>query len=454
VQAIADVQVGRGGAWGPGGVIVFSPSPSAPLMRVSAIGSSPVAVTKLDEPQHTSHRWPFFLPDGKHLLYLAIHHDPSKSANNTLYYASLDGSENRALFHSQSNAIYADGFLLFARGDQLMAQPFDPAKGTLSDEPRSVAKGVINDVSTWHMDTSASGDGLLVFGSGGSGDLQLLWLDRTGKQAGIVADKVTNLQMARISPQGDRIALQIDAGVNDIWVLDLARGVRTRLTFGPIANTSPVWSPDGKWIAYMSKRNDRFGIYRTHSDGSGAEELLFAADTQMALDHWSRDGKAMLYTQRGSDGHGEIWVLPLEGERKPRMVIARGSNGQLSPDGRWLAYNSSESGVNEVYVVAYGGGQGKWQVSANGGMLPRWSRDGKEVYYMDATQSLSAVSIKEAGGALQFGAIQTLVTGWTVVGQPFYDVSPDGKKILLDRIAQQVSQSVTVVSNFTAGLKK
>ena len=453
VQVVCAVQIGRGGAWGPDGAIIFSAGPSTPLMRVSASGGTPTPLTKIDPAQHTSHRWPVFLPDGKHFLYLAIHHDPSKSPNNALYYASLDGRENRPLFHSQSNAIYASGYLLFARGDQLMGQPFDPANGTLSGEPRSVAKGVMSDVTTWHLDASATADGLLAFGSGGSGDLQLIWMDRNGKQIGTVAEKLPNLQVARISPQGDRIALQIDAGMNDIWVLDLARGVRTRLTFGPVANTSPIWSPDGKWIAYMSRRSDHFGLYRKRSDGSGAEEVLVSVEAQIAPDSWSSDGKSLIYTQRTPEGQGQIWTLPLEGERKPSMVLPRGAIGQLSPDRHWLAYQSSESGVNEVFVVAFGGGQGKWQVSANGGMLPLWGKDGREFYYLDGTQTLLAVQVRDADGALEFGAPQTIVSRWTVLGQPFYDVTPDGGKILLDRVSQQVSQSITVVTNFTADLK-
>ena len=257
-QVIGDASLGRGGAWGPDGVILFSPGPSDPLLRVSVSGGTPVPITKLNTALHTSHRWPFFLPDGKHFLYLALHHDPSKSANNELYYASLDGRENRPLFRSQSNAVYADGFLLFARGSQLMAQPFDPSSGKLSGEPQDLAKGIMNDPSTWHMDASISGGGLLVFGSGASGDLQLVWMNRSGKEISTIADKLTDLQGAVVSPQGDHIALQIDSGENDIWVLDLARGVRTRLTFGPMANNSPVWSPDGKWIAYASPRSGHF----------------------------------------------------------------------------------------------------------------------------------------------------------------------------------------------------
>ncbi len=310
-QVICDASLGRGGAWGPGGVILFSPSPSDPLMRVSINGGTPVPITKIDTALHTSHRWPFFLPDGKHFLYLALHHDPSKSANNELYYASLDGRENRPLFRSQANAVYADGFLLFARGNQLMAQPFDPASGKLSGEPQDLAKGIMNDASTWHMDASASSGGLLVFGSGASGDLQLVWMNNSGKEISTVADKLEELQGAVVSPQGDRIALQIDAGENDIWVLDLSRGVRTRLTFGPVANTSPVWSPDGKWIAYASPRTGRFNLYRKPSDGSGAEELLLTDDQGIDPSDWSHDGKYLIYTRGGPTG--QTWALPLQG---------------------------------------------------------------------------------------------------------------------------------------------
>ena len=455
---VCDAPFGRGGAWGPGGVIVFAPNTQTFIMQVSANGGTPVPVTKIDPAQHTSHRWPFFLPDGKHFLYLAINHDPSRSENNTLYYASLDGRENRPLFRSQSNAVYGRGLLLFARGNELMAQSFDPATGTLSGEAQSLASAVVNDASTWHMDASASNSGLLVLGSGGTADWQLVWMDRNGKQIGTVADKLTDLQTARISPQGDRIALGIDIGMNDIWVLDLARGVRTRLTFGPVANTSPVWSPDSKWIAYTSDRNGRSNLYRKPSDGGGAEELLHTDEQETATTDWSRDGKTLLYS-RGSAGNFEIWALPMEGEHKPWPVVPHAANsvsteGRLSPDDRWLAYTSTESGTSEVFVVAFRGGQGKWQISANGGFEPEWSRDGKELYYFNnPSRTVFAVPVKESNGALQFGAAQPLATN-SASQQGFYDVSSDGKKVLLNLVSQQVSQSVTVVANFTAGLKK
>jgi Tol biopolymer transport system component len=452
-QIVCDAPLGRGGAWGLGGVILFSPAPTAPLMRVSASGGTPAAITKLDPALHTSHRWPFFLPDGKHFFYIALHHDAAKSANNMLYYASVDGRENRALFRSQTNAVYAAGFILFGRGDQLMTQPFDPASGTLSGEPQNVAKGVMNDASTWHMDASASNDGLLVFGSGASGDLELVWMDRGGKIS-TIANKLPDLQSAVLSPQGDRVALQMNAGQTDIWVLDLTRGVRTRVTFGPVGNVSPIWSPDGKWIAYSSAQSGHFAICRKPSDGSGAEECLLNVEQQPGLHDWSRDGKYLLYSLPLSGGPlRQMLALPLQGEHKPSLIVERGTAGKLSPDGRWLAYHSSESGRSEVYVMPFGGGQGKWQVSANGGQRPQWSKDGKELYYMDLTYSLFAVPVTGGGGALQFGAAERLVANWSAP-QVFYDVAPDGKKFLLDRVEQQVSQSVTVVTNFAAGLKK
>jgi serine/threonine protein kinase/Tol biopolymer transport system component len=456
-QELCDAQLGRGGAWGANGVIVFSPSPISPLFQINASGGSPVPLTKLDVAVYTSHRWPFFLPDGKHFLYFAMHHDTSKISNNGIFYASLDGRENRLLLHSQSNAIYAAGFLLFGRGDQLLAQPFDPTKGELSGETQTISNGVLNDVTTWRSGVTATDSGLLAFGNGTSGGLELVWIDRSGKQLSVAAGNLQNLQFARLSPQGDHVALTMDSGVNDIWSLDLARGVRTRLTFGPTGNTFPVWSPDGKWIAYSSLRAVNAGIYRKPADGSGAEELLVTSQNGIlfAPSDWSRDGKTLffspnVYTQK-EDG---VWAMSFDGDRKPHQVLPHGDNAALSPNGRWLAYTSTESGRLEIYVEAYGGGQGKWQVSPNGGQIPEWSADGKELFYFDLNQSILSVPVKEIGGALEFGAPQTLVHQWTVLTIPFYSVTPDGKRLLLERVSQQVNQPVTLITNFTAGLKR
>jgi eukaryotic-like serine/threonine-protein kinase len=457
-QTIADAPFGRGGAWTLSGVILFASNTQTQLFRVNASGGAVSDLTTINHTQHTSHRWPFVLPDGKHFLYLAIHHDPAKTTNDEIYYASLDGKENRPLFHCQTNAIYASGYILFARDDQLMAQPFDPAHGNLTGTAQVVARGIANDVSTWHMDASATDDGLLVFGSGGSADWQLVWANRGGNQITPIAEKLPNLQDARVSPQGDRIALEIDNAQSDIWTFDLARGVRTRLTFGPVQNSYPIWSPDSKWIAYISGRNGHSQIYRKHSDGSGEEEMLMGDEQQVITNDWSRDGKYIIFSRGTAGGTWQLWALPLQGDRKPFMVVAHaafslGASGSLSPDGKWIAYASDESGNVESYVAAFNGGQGKWQVSSNGGTRPQWSSDSKELYYMDPTYTLLAVPVKQVNGALQFGTPQTLVKNWSAP-QVFYDVSPDGKRILLDRIAQQVSQSITLMTNFAAAAGK
>jgi Tol biopolymer transport system component len=459
---VCDAPFGRGGTWGPGGLILFSPEAQAPIVRVNASGGTPVPVTRIDPAHQTSNRWPFFLPDGKHFLYLFV--APSDSSTDAVYYASVDGRENRKLFTSQSNALYADGFLLFMRGGQLMAQSFDPAKGTLSGEIQNLASGVMEDASTWHMDASAASNGLLVFSNGGTGDQQMVWVDRNGKQIGTVVKKVANLVSFKLSPQADRIALEIDngPGAHDIWVYDVAREVQTRLTFGPVENDGPIWSPDGKWIVYTAfESNMHTKLYRKPSDGSGAPELLLSDDQVATATDWSRDGKYLLYARGPSANYWEIWALPLEGERKPWLVVPRSApgsyaeQGHLSPDGHWLAYTSGESGSPEAYVVAFRGGQGKWQVSTNGGYQPQWSHDGKELFFFNqATRSVFSVPLKEVGGGLQFGAAQQLASNSTSSQVGFYDVTPDGKKILLNLVSQQVSQSVTVVTNFTAELKK
>jgi hypothetical protein len=284
-------------------LIVFSPAPTAPLMKVNAAGGTAEPLTKLDASQHTSHRWPVLLPDGKHFLYSAINHDPAKAGNDALYYASFDGRENRLLLRTSSNALYAGGFLLFAQGSTLMAQSFNPAKGELKGDPKPIANGVIKDPTTWHMDTSVAENGLLVFGSGAIGARQLVWLDRSGKEAGMVG----NSYGMRLSPQGDKVAVRIDiAGVADIWVLDLERGVKTRLTFGPVTNYAPTWSQDGKCIYCSSARNGRINMFRRAADGSSAEEAVCAGNGDVFPDSFTPDGKVLLFTQI-TDGKDSIW---------------------------------------------------------------------------------------------------------------------------------------------------
>jgi Tol biopolymer transport system component len=458
--AICDAAEGRGGAWAPDGTIVFTPDTQVGLFRVSAGGGSPLPVTHVDTSLHTSHRWPFFLPDGKHFLYLAVTHDASRSQNDAVYFASLDGKENRLLLRATSNAVYASGYLLFARASQLVAQPFDPSSGQLSRQPKVLSNGIVNDLSTWHIDVSPSNTGLLVLGNGGTSDWRLVWINQEGKQLEVVADNLSALQHARLSPQGDRIAMSIDVGSADIWVLDIARKIRTRLTFGQIPNTYPIWSPDGKWIAYYAAGNGKERIARKRSDGSGTEEILLEDNIAVIPTDWSRDGKYLIYSRGGIQANGEeVWALPLEGGRKPFVVVPHSGNsfvtdGMLSPDGRFLAYTSTESGQPEVYVIPFLKGEGKWQISRETGLQPQWAHDGKTLFYFTTNVAFVTVPLKLANGSPEFGSPEVHGNVPVATQQFFYDVSADGKKILLNSISQPGNQNISIVSNWPAELKK
>lgn len=320
-----------------------------------------------------------------------------------------------------------------------------------------VASGVFNDPNNWHMDVSAAEDGLLIYGSGAIGTEQLVWLDRSGKNVGLAADNLARTA-ARLSPQGDRAVLQIESGSGtaDMFVLDLARGVLTRLTFGPVSNSSAHWSPDGKWIYFASLRNGRYSIFRKLADGSSAEESVFSSDQDVFPQACSPDGKTLLFMQRASGSRsGIIWALPLAAAGKAAKIVEDGVYASFSPDGRYVLYESIESGRWEVYAVPFGDRKGKWQVSSKEAILPIWSDDGKEIFYLGIDSpkySLVSVPVKEEGERLQIGAPQTLIG--TMAGISAYDISPDGKRILVPRLTQQSNQSVTLVTDFAEALKK
>jgi Tol biopolymer transport system component len=260
--------------------------------------------------------------------------------------------------------------------------------------------------------------------------------------------------------------MQIDSGVNDLWIADLQRGVRTRLTFGEaIYSGNPVWSPDGKSIAYTSASSDgrRTVIMRRASDGSGVPEQLLDSGHPDFTTNWSRDGKYLLFDRMdaviGGVGHEQVWALPLVGERKPVFLVATGTTAaprrhSLSPNGQWLAYSSSEAGQEDIFVVPFGGGQGKWQISPSGGTAPFWSSDGKELFYSSQPgNQLMSVAINESGGRIQFGSPQTLFANPNAQN-PYFDAAPGAKKFILNRIAQQTNQPITLISNWPAELKK
>jgi eukaryotic-like serine/threonine-protein kinase len=455
-SVLCDAVALRGGSWGRDGTIIFSPDFRDRLYRVPASGGTPRPVTHLDAQRHTSHRWPFFLPDGKHFLYLAINHEVPRSENDGLYFASLDGKEDRLLMPLYANATYAAGYLLYMRDNQLYAQLFDPDKGVLNGEPQRVADGVANDGTTWRGVFSASENGMLAYAGGGLIVSQLAWYDRTGKQLSTVGERLPGFNEMGLSHKGDRVAVSLDAGTIDIWIMDMGRGVRTRLTFGPLINLAPVWSPDDQWMAYASIAKGGSNINRRPA-GGGAEELLHAFPGTVYPNDWSRDGKYLLYSNGPIGSHQDIWALPLMGDRKPVQVVPSGpfynNDPHFSPDGRWVAYESNESGRVEIYVVPFGGGAGKWQVSSSGGTSPRWRRDGKEIFYLSIEGFLTAVPVSSSPSGLQIGPPQQLFRQLSSANNT-YAADPGGQRFLFNTAGEQHSEPITLVVNWPAQLHK
>jgi len=278
--SLADAPNGRGGSWSPDGTIVFAPDFFYSLYRVPASRGTAVAVTRLDASKHTSHRWPWFLPDGKHFLYLAINHKAARDENDGIYFGSLDGKENVRLRAAFTNPQYAAGSLLYVRDGELMAQAFDPSAGKLQEEEQQMANGVTEDGSTWRAAFTVSPNGLLAYYSGAHVDTQLSWFDRAGKQLGTLGETFGSTagppgSQLRLSPTGDRAALSIQGSTNDIWVMDVTRGTLTRRTFGPLSNGTPVWSPDGKWVAYSTTLpKEGYAIAQTRGGRSGRNDIV------------------------------------------------------------------------------------------------------------------------------------------------------------------------------------
>jgi Tol biopolymer transport system component len=457
---VCDAPAGRGGTWNAQGTIVFAPQFQGALVQVPAAGGTPKPVTVLTGSTYDSQRWPYFLPDGKHFLYLAVSHGNAHDPNTGVFYASLDGKENRLLVQSLANAAYAAGRLLFLRDSALMAQPFDPGTGLLHGEAERVAEDVLVDGTIWHAAFDVAGSGLLTYASGGVTPWQAVWYDRSGQEVGTAGEKTLNLFAVRLSPDGTRLLSESGEANSDLWIYDLKRQVNTRFTFGPGASSSPVWSPDGKWIVYTGVRGKN-NFYRKLANGMGQEELLLEGSGEnRATFDWSPDGNFILFGVGDLISSGQAWVLPLTGDRKPVLLVQStfvSTSAKFSPDGHWVAYTSNESGRPEVYVIAFGGGAGKWQISSTGGTQPLWRRDGKELFYWSAENTVVSVPMALKPGGIEVGAAHPLFRFNSPVGNigilSPYDVTADGQRFVLIVSPQQVTTPITLVTNWTAELK-
>jgi eukaryotic-like serine/threonine-protein kinase len=468
---LADNDVSQAGAtWNRDGVILFASFESgSPIRRVSASGGAPSPATTLNaDNRETRHYFPFFLPDGRHFLYLAV---GSKSAGplspNGIYVTALDSNERKLLVPGGSNAMYAEGYLLFLREQTLMAQPFDVERLELAGEAVPIAEHV----STGSSVGVASGftvseTGALAYQTGsaemgGVASTQLVWFDRSGRQIGVLGDRERSGDVG-LAPDGRRVAVSIfdlAQRTRDIWLFDIARGLRTRFTFDPADEFNSVWSPDGSRIAFNARRKGHLDLYQKASSGAGAEEALLADNLDKYPLDWSPDGRFILLRVNAPRTGNDLWVLPLFGDRKAFPFLQTPFNegtGRFSPDGRWIVYGSNESGRNEVYVAPFPGAGGKWQVSAAGGSGPRWGRDGKEIFYLGLDNKLMAATVNGAGSAFEVGAMRGLFGTRAITNQrSMYDPSPDSQRFLVNTLADEdAAAPITLVVNWPALLKK
>jgi hypothetical protein len=436
-------------------VIIFAPSNSGPLQRISEAGG--VASPATTDSKAGSQRGPSFLPDGRHFLY-----EDTAFGHISLRVASLDSREGKTLGEADSSAVYADGHLLFLRQTTLMAQPFDLKRLALTGEAVPVAEQVQQITSPGTMGCfSVSATGLLVYKAGAAGGgLRLTWFDRNGTPAGTLAE-AGDFGNIEFSPDRRSLAVRLvdQTGNSDIWIYNVARGLGTRFTFDPAVELEGIWSPDGRSIIFGSNRRGHFDLYRKSSNGVGAEELLYADNLTKQPSTWSPDGKFLLYSTSDPATGFDLWILPLTGDPKPVPFIRTPFNkqhGQFSPDGRWVAYQSNESGINEIYAVPFSCPDCKRLISVGGGSFPRWRRDGKEIFYLSGDQRLTAAEVALKGDTLEVQAVRTLFGPVNVAAGFYrYDISADGQRILMAvPPAEGSSEPVTLVQNWASGLKK
>jgi Tol biopolymer transport system component len=468
VTTVADAPNPRGGAWGSEDVIVFSPDFRDALYRVGAGGGRPVQVTTLDSTKHTTHRWPFFMPDGKHFVYLATNHSGGAREQNGIYFGSLDSKEPKLLVATEGGAQYASGYLLFQSQAVLLAQPFDPSRGVLSGEAVPVAEKVQYDSGVWRSLFTVSQNGLLAYQSGSARlGTELVWFDRSGKQLGRVAER-ERYSDPRLSPDGKRLAVTAGDPLTNIWVFDLGRGTKTRLTFDEATHNFPSWSPDGSRVAFASFSGPAAGaaiggsLHAKASNGTGGDELVLASESRVGLAYpqWSADGRYMVYEKASGPTGAAVWAVALTGDKKPFVVAQPQSpqnsvfSGRLSPDGHWIAYTSNDSGQPEIYVAPFPGGGGRWQVSTGGGDSATWRRDGKELFYWANDQMLTAVEVSPQGSEFQVGAAHKLFRLSSPALGMAYDVAPDGQRFLVNYLPEDTATPISLVVNWTAEVKK
>ncbi len=459
VQTICDAPDGRGASWSVNDVIVFAPAPFGGLSKVSAAGGSPTPLTRQDKAGATD-RLPWFLPGGKRLLYFSGTTTSDKEKQSVIYGMDLDSGKTTPVAKEASEGRYAEpGYLLFVREGNLMAQRMNPSSFKTTGEAIPIAEHVRFTAPRWSGNFSASASGQLVFQEGSLGrKSQLTWFDMDGKDLGKVGEPA-NFGPFNLSPDGTRAAVTIMGGASgstpEVWLYDLSRGVSSRFTFGGPGDFFPVWSPDGKQVAFGEVGS---GIFVKAADGTAEPKALWSAKTNTWPLSWSPDGKFLLCRiQEPKSGGLDLWLVPLEGERQPRPLIAtpaEEADGSISPDGNWLMYTSNESGRREIYVVPFPGLGEKRQISTSGATSGLWVGSRQIIFTQPPENKTFAVDLEARGSSLMVGAARPVFGGKAPPRGPL-DVTPDGKRLLIAvPVDEEASPLIRVVSDWVSDLRK
>lgn len=455
---------GFGGTWNRDGAIIYFQGGSG-LFQIPASGGKPTFVPGYEQRADGIDRWPSFLPDGRHFIFLSTGSDQLKSE---VYVGSTDSAERKLLFESDSNAVYSPsndgnaGHILFTRGGALLAQGFDAGSRQLIGEPFRVAEQIrVNFNSRAFF--SVSDNGNLVYDPSAETEQsrQINWYDRSGKEIGAVGQPgpITNLEL---SPDERFLAIArrtIGTTANDVAVIDTLRGTTLRLATTPGETPQAIWSPDSKFVVWNDFENGKYRLLKKFSSGAGEAEVLLESPVRVFPTSWSPDGRFILYSRTDNVSKRDVWVLPLEGDRKPIPFFSTPTedwDAFFSPNGKYIAYLSGESGKDEIYVQTFPSSADKWLISTSGGISPRWSQNGRELIYGGRDGKLMSVTIK-ADDRFEAGVPQPLfdITMARAVRGDDYLVANDGQRVMfISRGTDGSLPPINVILNWPAGLGK
>jgi Tol biopolymer transport system component len=452
-QTIATVP-GADGSWGVNGTILYDNGPTDSIMAVPAAGGTPVpASTVARDERGIGAGWPLMLPDGKHFLYLNVSPDRD---DMKLMAGKLGSLEHTVLGPITSRFEYSPtGHLLYVQDGVLIAHPFDPGKVAFTGEPIPIVEGVSLDNSAlFEGDFSVSDNGTLVYWQGAAGNKsQLVWMDRSGNELGPIGEPGP-ITLGALSPDGNRLLVAVRderANAADLWMMDLERGTSTRFTFDPANDFGPVWSPEGDRVLFTSTRTAFFSVFQKPADGAGtASKLHDTPDPEFSTD-WSRDGNWVVASRFRGSTKLDVLAYPEGGDGDPVVVTETDfmeTNAKLSPDGNWIAYQSDESGRDEIYVQAFPEGRGKWQISREGGDAPQWRGDGTELYFRSGDNVMAVEMQTEAG--FRAGVPRVL---FSVPGGAFVPSADGSRFIVRKRVGSRGTNPISVVVNWTQELE-